>query len=118
YFEAKARLFSGLLTQPKKKGKAVINLDDRYGAQLVTRYGKEIPVITYGLGVHADFRASNVRIDFHGTSYALDAGGRRSRVRLPLIGQFNVYNSLAALAAANALGIDVRSSVLALATAH
>ncbi|HEY3897865.1 MAG TPA: UDP-N-acetylmuramoyl-L-alanyl-D-glutamate--2,6-diaminopimelate ligase [Chthoniobacter sp.] len=118
YFEAKARLFSGLATQAKKKGKAVINLDDRYGAQLVTRYGKEIPVITYGLGVHADFRASNVRIDFHGTSYALDAGGRSYLVRLPLIGQFNVYNSLAALAAANALGIDVRSAVLALATAH
>ena len=100
------------------KGKAVINLDDRYGTQLVTRFGKEIPVITYGLGVHADFRASNVRIDFHGTSYALDAGGRSYLVRLPLIGQFNVYNSLAALAAANALGIDVRSSVLALATAN
>jgi UDP-N-acetylmuramoyl-L-alanyl-D-glutamate--2,6-diaminopimelate ligase len=118
YFEAKTRLFSGLATQTKKKGKAVINLDDRYGAQLVTRFGKEIPVITYGLGVHADFRASNVRIDFHGTSYALDAGGRSYLVRLPLIGQFNVYNSLAALAAANAMGIDVRSAVLALATAH
>ena len=118
YFEAKARLFSGLLTQPKKKGKAVINLDDRYGTQLIQRYGKSIPVITYGVGVNADFRASNVRIDFHGTSYQLDAGGRSYLVRLPLIGAFNVYNSLAALAAAYALGVDVRSSVLALATAH
>ena len=36
YFEAKARLFTGLAAQTKKKGKAVINLDDRYGAQLVT----------------------------------------------------------------------------------
>ena len=117
YFEAKTRLFSGLLTQPKKKGKAVINLDDRYGAQLVQRFGKEIPIVTYGVGVHADFRASNVRIDFHGTSYQLDAGGRSYLVRLPLIGQFNVYNSLAALAAANVLGVDVRASVLALANA-
>jgi UDP-N-acetylmuramoyl-L-alanyl-D-glutamate--2,6-diaminopimelate ligase len=117
YFEAKARMFSELAAQPKKKGKAVINLDDRYGAQLVTRFGKEIPVTTYGLGVHADFRASNVRIDFHGTSYQLDAGGRSYLVRLPLIGQFNVYNSLAALAAANAIGVDVRNCVLALANA-
>src|SRR5438132_11941652 len=30
YFEAKTRLFSGLLEQ-KKKGRAIINLDDRYG---------------------------------------------------------------------------------------
>ncbi|MEI9893882.1 MAG: UDP-N-acetylmuramoyl-L-alanyl-D-glutamate--2,6-diaminopimelate ligase [Chthoniobacter sp.] len=117
YFEAKSRMFSELAAQPKKKGKAVINLDDRYGAMLVTRFGKEIPITTYGVGVHADFRASNVRIDFHGTSYQLDAGGRSYLVRLPLIGQFNVYNSLAALAAANAMGVDVRTAVLGLATA-
>jgi UDP-N-acetylmuramoyl-L-alanyl-D-glutamate--2,6-diaminopimelate ligase len=117
YFEAKTRLFTGLLEQPKKKGKAVINLDDRYGAMLVNRYSKEIPMITYGVGVHADFRASNVRIDFNGTSYQLDAGGKSYLVRLPLIGQFNVYNSLAALAAASVLGVDVRTGVLALSNA-
>ena len=117
YFEAKTRLFKGLAQQAKKKGQAVINLDDRYGAMLAQRFGKEVPVVTYGVGVHADFRASNVRIDFHGTSYQLDAGGRSYLVRLPLIGQFNVYNSLAALAAANVMGVDVRSGVLALANA-
>jgi len=118
YFEAKARMFSELAAQPKKKGKGVINFDDRYGAQLVQRFGREIPIVTYGLGVQADFRASNVRIDFHGTSYQLDAAGKSYLVRLPLIGQFNVYNSLAALAAANAMGVDVRQCVLALATAN
>ena len=117
YFEAKARLFSGLAKQMKKKGKAVINLDDRYGALLAGRFGKEIPVITYGVGALADFRASNVRIDFSGTSYQLDAGGRSYLVRLPQIGQFNVYNSLAAIAGAHVLGVDVRSGVLALANA-
>jgi UDP-N-acetylmuramoyl-L-alanyl-D-glutamate--2,6-diaminopimelate ligase len=117
YFEAKSRLFSGLAAQTRKKGKAVINLDDRFGARLVKQYGKEIPIITYGVGVHADFRASNVRIDFNGTSYQLDAGGKSYLVRLPLIGQFNVYNSLAALAAAFVMGVDVRTGVLALANA-
>ncbi len=38
-------------------------------------------------------------------------------MRLPLIGNFNVYNSLAAIAAVTAMGIDVRTAVLALATA-
>ena len=118
YFEAKVRLFSGLAEQTRKKGKAVINIDDRYGAQLATRFGKELPVITYGLGALADFRASNVRIDFNGTSYQLDAGGKSYLVRLPQIGQFNVYNSLAALAGAHALGVEVRSGVLALANAN
>jgi len=117
YFEAKARLFSGLAEQTRKKGKAVINVDDRYGALLANRFGKELPVTTYGLGALADFRASNVRIDFNGTSYQLDARGKSYLVRLPQIGQFNVYNSLAALAGAHALGVDVRSGVLALANA-
>ena len=117
YFEAKARLFSGLPEQSKKKGKAIINLDDRFGAQLVARYRNDLPVVTYGQGALADFRASNVRIDFNGTSYQLDAGGRSYLVRLPQIGLFNVYNSLAALAGANALGVDIRSAVLALANA-
>ena len=118
YFEAKTRLFSGLAKQTRKQGKAVINLDDRYGAQLANRFSKEIPVITYGVGVQAEFRASNVRIDFNGTSYQLDAGGKSYLVRLPQIGQFNVYNSLAAIAGAHVLGVDVRSGVLALANAN
>jgi UDP-N-acetylmuramoyl-L-alanyl-D-glutamate--2,6-diaminopimelate ligase len=117
YFESKMLLFSGLAAQ-KKKSTAVINLDDRYGSRLVQRFKNEIPVITYGVGAQADFRASNVRIDFNGTSYQLDANGRSYLVRLPQIGQFNVYNSLAALAGSYALGVEVRTGVLSLANAH
>lgn len=116
YFEAKSRLFSNLAAQ-KKKGRAVINLDDRYGSLLIARFRNEVTVLTYGVGANADFRASNVRIDFNGTSYQLDALGRSYLVRLPLIGQFNVYNSLAAIAGASAMGIEVREAVLSLANA-
>jgi UDP-N-acetylmuramoyl-L-alanyl-D-glutamate--2,6-diaminopimelate ligase len=117
YFEAKALLFRGLSNQKAKVGQGVINADDRFGAQLIQRYSSDIPITTYGLGPRADFRASNIRIDFNGTSYQLDAAGKSFLVRLPLIGNFNVYNSLAAIAGAHALGVDVRASVLALANA-
>ena len=117
YFEAKARLFTGLAGQSRKKGQAIVNTDDRYGSILAKRCAGEIPIVTYGLGANADFRASNVRIDFNGTSYQLDANGRSYLVRLPLIGQFNVYNSLAAIAGAFAMGVDLRTAVLSLATA-
>jgi UDP-N-acetylmuramoyl-L-alanyl-D-glutamate--2,6-diaminopimelate ligase len=75
------------------------------------------PVITYGLGARADFRASEVRTDFSGTTYQLNAKGKMFLVRLPLIGRFNVYNSLAAIAAATTIGIEVRNAVVALANA-
>src|SRR5436305_8178817 len=35
YFAAKTHLFTGLAGQRKKKGKAIINLDDRFGVKLV-----------------------------------------------------------------------------------
>ena len=117
YFEAKSSLFTGLAAQLKKKGKAVINLDDGFGARLIDKMPKDAAVLTYGMGVHADFRASALKIDFSGTSYQLDVKGKSYLVRLPLIGRFNVYNSLAAIAAAAALGVDVRSAVKALASA-
>lgn len=117
YFASKTRLFTDLAAQPRKKGKAIINLDDRWGAKLIGMIGNDVPVTSYGLGARADFRASSTKIDFRGTTYQLDANGRTFLVRLPLIGRFNVYNSLAAVASAVSMGIDLRQAVLSLANA-
>jgi len=118
YFEAKARLFTELVGQKQKtKPVAIVNFDDRYGQQLLDKLDKSVAVITYGMGLRADFRASNYRAEFTGTCYQLDARGKSYLVRLPLIGRFNVTNSIAALAAAEALGINLRSAVLSLGKA-
>src|SRR3984957_19623168 len=117
YFEAKARLFESLRQSPREDRKAVINVDDPYGQQLVGRFGKDLSILTYGMGARADFRASDFKIEMNGTSYRLDAKDKSYLVRLPLIGRFNIYNSLAALATARAVGLDVRNAVLALAKA-
>src|SRR5882762_335877 len=116
YFDAKAKLFTELAGQEQKtKPVAIVNIDDRYGQKLLGRLHKSMAVITYGMGSRADFRASNYRAEFTGTSYQLDARGKSYLVRLPLIGRFNVTNSLAALAAATALGVGLREAVLSLA---
>jgi UDP-N-acetylmuramoyl-L-alanyl-D-glutamate--2,6-diaminopimelate ligase len=116
YFEAKAKLFEDLAAQEhKKRATAVINIDDRYGEKLIERISNKISTVTYGMSQRADFRASNYRTEFAGTSYQLDAKGRSYLVRIPLIGRFNVANSMAALAAANALGIQLRETILSLA---
>jgi len=118
YFEAKAKLFTALATQKRKREPfAIVNIDDRYGRQLLDKIDKRVAIITYGMGTRADFRASNYRAEFSGTSYQLDAHGKSYLVRLPLIGRFNVGNSVAALGAANALGINLRNAVLSLAKA-
>jgi UDP-N-acetylmuramoyl-L-alanyl-D-glutamate--2,6-diaminopimelate ligase len=115
YFEAKAKLFDQLPQQErKKKAVAVVNIDDRYGQKLATRIGSKVSLVTFGTGVKADYRASNYRMEFGGTSFQLDARGKSYLVRVPLIGRFNVANSVAALAAANALGIGIREAVVSL----
>jgi UDP-N-acetylmuramoyl-L-alanyl-D-glutamate--2,6-diaminopimelate ligase len=116
YFDAKARLFVELSGQQKKrKPVAIVNIDDRYGEQLLGKIDKNVSTITYGMGARANFRASNYRMEFSGTSYQLEARGRSYLVRLPLIGRFNVANAMAALAAATALGVDLRQAILSLA---
>ncbi|MFZ1217710.1 MAG: UDP-N-acetylmuramoyl-L-alanyl-D-glutamate--2,6-diaminopimelate ligase [Chthoniobacterales bacterium] len=115
YFEAKVKLFTGLAEQKgKTKAPAIVNIDDRYGAQLADRLEKLTPVITYGVSPRADFRASNYHAEFAGTSYQLDARGKSYLVRVPLIGRFNVANSMAALAAASSIGLSLRDAILSL----
>lgn len=116
YFEAKAKLFTQLPQQErKKKPVAIINIDDRYGQKLAARIAKKVSVVTFGTGLQADYRASNYRMEFGGTSYQLDARGKSYLVRVPLIGRFNVANSIAALAAANGLGVNLREAIHSLA---
>jgi UDP-N-acetylmuramoyl-L-alanyl-D-glutamate--2,6-diaminopimelate ligase len=118
YFETKAGLVLNLGTQRFKPGVGIINVDDRYGALLHGRALQAgLPVLAFGQGVKADFRASNCRTDVQGSSFQLDAVGRSWLVRLPLSGMFNISNALGAIAAAHVLGVDVRTAVLALASA-
>ncbi len=117
YFDAKALLFEGLSSQKKKTGRAVINLDDRFGSRIVDRIGKSVEFFTYGLGANAQFRASEVRMTFEGTQFQLDALGKSYLVKTPFIGSFNVYNTLAAIASAHVMGVPVRNAVKALAHA-
>lgn len=118
YFEAKLGLFEQLVSTPRnKKPVAVVNLDDAYGRQVAERLDGRLALVKYGLGVHSDFRANNIRQTAKGTEFELSAKGRSFLVRSPLIGRFNVYNALAALAAAQAVGISIRDAVAALAEA-
>ncbi|GAA5494562.1 UDP-N-acetylmuramoyl-L-alanyl-D-glutamate--2, 6-diaminopimelate ligase [Rubritalea halochordaticola] len=118
YFGAKKRLFAQLKMQEgKKKPVAVINLDDRHGESLVKELGDQIKVTTYGMGAHCDFKASKIRQTMQGTEFQLDNRGKSFLVRTPLIGRFNVYNALAAIASCAAVGVKVRDAVQAMAEA-
>jgi UDP-N-acetylmuramoyl-L-alanyl-D-glutamate--2,6-diaminopimelate ligase len=116
YFASKKLLFAGMVTQDgKKTPAAVVNIDDAYGDELAKEFAEKLKVITYGFGAHCDFRAGQVKQSRQGLEFQLFARGKSYLVRLPLIGRFNVYNALSALAAASAVRIPLREAVSALA---
>ena len=99
YFESKKMLFEGVGTDPPQA--AVINIDDEYGRELVKFSKKDSEVVTYGLA-QGDFHAKNVDIGLKGrVSIWSD---RSVPIWSPLIGRVNVYNIMAASAAAWARG--------------
>lgn len=67
-------------------------------------------VVYFGLSRKADFRASHIRYHRNGMRYTLHYKGRAYRCFVPGFGEHNVYNALAAIAAVNAIGFDVRKA--------
>lgn len=90
--------------------KAVINTDDPYGRQLFARLEKEgIPAVGYGLNEPADNFAVEVREDIDGVRFVANLSDDIAEVRSGLMGEFNVYNLLAAMTAAHELGVSAEA---------
>ncbi|MGH7651472.1 MAG: UDP-N-acetylmuramoyl-L-alanyl-D-glutamate--2,6-diaminopimelate ligase [Gemmatimonadaceae bacterium] len=96
YLEAKARLLDYL----KPDGTAVINADvDAWKALRTTRKR-----LTFSIHAASDFRAQSVRFNPAGSEWTLVTPKGAAEVSLPLIGDVNVENAVAAAAAAFVLG--------------
>ncbi len=116
YMDVKASWFLDLANNPNgKKPTAVINIDDARGNDLAKKLDGKMSVIRYGFSVNADFRANNFQQGRDGMTFELTVKARSYLVRAPLIGRFNAYNLLAAIAGASACGIKPRQAIAALA---
>lgn len=107
YFAAKQVLFEGLGAKPPRA--AIINVDDEYGLKLV-EFCKQrgSKVITYGIS-NADFHSAKLDIAPNATCFQMITPNETIPVRSPLIGRVNIYNILAASAAAYARGLSAES---------
>ncbi len=100
YFDAKRILFEGCGTEAPRV--SVLNADDDYGVKLAGISKKAgSKVLTYGWSTGA-FHAQNVEITSRGTRFDMGTPGGTIAIFSPLIGKVNVYNILAASAAASA----------------
>ncbi|MGN0836961.1 MAG: UDP-N-acetylmuramoyl-L-alanyl-D-glutamate--2,6-diaminopimelate ligase [Akkermansia sp.] len=115
YYQAKKLLFTGMAERGDSKATAVINADDPYGCRLAEELRPLMRVRTFGTHDSADFRAVPRLISLKGSQYELHYQGRQYLVRTPLIGEFNLSNSLAALAGAVSAGVNLRDAITCLA---
>jgi UDP-N-acetylmuramoyl-L-alanyl-D-glutamate--2,6-diaminopimelate ligase len=108
YLAAKALLVEALAPD----GVAIVNADD----EAWTALPHAPRVVRFGLAPDADVHAEGVRYAPRGSGWTLAIGAERHEVSLPLIGDFNVANALAAAAAAWALGMAPAAVAEALRT--
>ena len=110
YFAAKALLFNDDYLQ----GRAVINVDDPYGRQLI---GQMHPDLVWRYSVQnesAELWTSNLHYKPTGVSGMLHTPVGEVPFHLPLVGQYNLSNMLAAVGAVLHLGLDLKSVVKAM----
>src|SRR5262245_24555334 len=123
YFEAKRLLFSsegGAPIVELEGGISVINTDDGYGRRLAGDLdcGPGGDCVSYSAaGGEADLSARDVSFDATGSRFTCVTANGELEVRIPLPGDFNVANALAALGVASALGLDLGRAAAALASA-
>src|SRR5579859_3168732 len=96
-------------------GVAVLNADDEY----VSQFGRNFKgkVVTFGIKRAADVSARNVKLNgAEGSTFELVVGSVGEPVTFPLVGEHNIYNALAAAAAAMERGISPSQAAAALSS--
>ncbi|EHL2591952.1 UDP-N-acetylmuramoyl-L-alanyl-D-glutamate--2,6-diaminopimelate ligase, partial [Listeria monocytogenes] len=111
YANAKSLLFAQLgnsyhTSNPKI---AVLNADDAESVRMQKATAAHI--ITFGIKQEADFQASNIKITSHGSTFDLGTPVGNFTLKIKMIGNFSVYNVLAAIATSFALHIPMEKAI-------
>ena len=102
YLKAKLKLFDLLKESCKKKKLAIVNID--------MDYFKEIS--TYGFNEKADYYGKIISLNSKSTEYEFYAKGKFiSKVKLSMLGRFNILNSLSVLAYACEYKLDIKKAI-------
>ena len=115
YLEVKKRLFADSQYYPRRGARVnAVNLDDEAGREIAG--AARGLTLTYALEAKADCRAERVDLGPEGTRFTGVLPEGRVRVEMRLLGRFNVYNALGALAASAGLGIPLETAAAGLAS--
>ncbi len=110
-----AKAKSEILESLTQEQTAILNGDDYYISHMKT----SAKIVTYGIITDNIVKGSDIKISGIGTSFVYEssATGTSGKIALPLIGEHNVMNALAAIAVAEVFKISVEDIMLALSRA-
>ncbi|MBT2581771.1 UDP-N-acetylmuramoyl-L-alanyl-D-glutamate--2,6-diaminopimelate ligase [Planococcus sp. ISL-109] len=112
YGHAKSLLFSQLGQNLTENKRAILNADDEWSEKFAAM--TPFPVYTYGMSGNAMFNAKEVQLEKEGTSFVLYCPQGSYPVSMKLLGNFNVSNALAAIAALVAEEYPIQDVITAL----
>jgi UDP-N-acetylmuramate: L-alanyl-gamma-D-glutamyl-meso-diaminopimelate ligase len=97
--------FKRLTLLVPRNGIIIANADDKNVMEVVEN--SIAPVVTFGTSDKADLRASSIKYSDHSSIFSVNTGAQpQTRFEIPLLGEFNVRNALAVIAAARHHGIS------------
>lgn len=118
YCNCKAELFRMLDPLAGKNRYGVVNIEDSHADVFIN--ATEVPVWTFGRAaaeLDIDVRLLHHSASAQGMSYSIFYRNNKYEVHIPLIGEFNIHNTMAALTVALAEGIAIEDIISALAVA-
>ena len=98
YFESKLKLF-------QMCPQAFINSDD-FKCNKIIKGAPNCSIKTYAVDNKADLLAKDITITNISVDFKVKIGQKNERVKVNIPGRYSVYNALAAVSVANAIGVD------------
>ena len=107
YLDSKKKLFQSLNSSKKDscQKKGIVNIDEIYANEFIDCL--QVDKITYGIERECMFRANNIMINLRETHFTAETPAGDVEILLNMSGKYNVYNALAAIAAAASQGISL-----------
>ncbi|MCR8641921.1 UDP-N-acetylmuramoyl-L-alanyl-D-glutamate--2,6-diaminopimelate ligase [Paenibacillus sp. N1-5-1-14] len=109
YLAAKTLLFGRMnnvfCADPAKRQFAILNGDDPASEKMGNATAAQ--VITYGIDNDCDVRATDIRITSSGTAFTVHTFAGQAQISMKLVGKFNVYNALCAIASTLVEGVPL-----------
>ena len=111
YIKAKSEIVDGI----KQDGTLILNADDS-NTKKVPLHSFKGKIIYFGVSEKSHFRASNIKFAKNGMNFQIHFSNKKYKAFIPGYGEHQVYNALAAIAAVNEMGMDMKEAISRLAT--